>query len=116
LNALGQAVSKKRLQPKIVAANEKVDAAKEVVDKVAGGKHGVTTTEVLTGVLGTGGTVSVVKQGIDSVNEASQSFGQLLTTVGPWVLLALVVIGIAAYVIIDKRRDRLAAQAVQQVL
>lgn len=114
LDALGKAVAKKRLQPKIEVAEHKVDVAKQVVDKAAG--KSVSTTEVLTGVVGAGGTISVIKQGVDNINDASESIGQLLTTLGPWLVAALVVAAAAAYVIIDKRRDRLAAQAVKQVL
>lgn len=114
LDALGKAVAKKRMQPKLEEAEHKVDVAKKVVDKVAG--KSVSTTEVLTGVVGAGGTISVVKQGVDNINDASESVGQLLTTLGPWLVAALVVAAAAAYIIIDKRRDRLAAKAAQQVL
>lgn len=122
LELVGVKLAQQNLTPKVAAAEKKADeaekkvgAAKEVVDEAAGdGK--VTTTEWLSGVVGVSGTLSIVKQAVDSVTGAAESFGSLLATLGPWLLLTVVVAGGAAYIIYDRRKQRLKAQAIKQVL
>src|SRR5690606_31756496 len=92
LDAIGRKLAERKLQPKVEAAEQKVDAAKKVVEDAAGSGK-VSTTEWLTGIVGAGGTLSVIKQAIDSVTEATRSFGDMLSTLGPWLLLGIVVVG-----------------------
>lgn len=115
LKAIGRKIAERKLQPKVREAEAKVDEAKKVVDNAANNGK-VTTTEWLTGIVGAGGTVSVVKEVADNITETSQSVGGLMTTLGPWVLLGLVVAGGAGYVIYTRRNQRLEAQAVKKVL
>lgn len=115
LDAIGRKLAERKLQPKVEAAEQKVDAAKKVVEDAAGSGK-VSTTEWLTGIVGAGGTLSVIKQAIDSVTEATRSFGDMLSTLGPWLLLGIVVVGGAGYIIYDRRKRRLEAQAVKKVL
>lgn len=96
----------------------KIEAATKVVDDAAGSDSlgGFSKTEVLTTVTGVTGTATAVKEGVDSVKDSTSSIMDLATTVGPWVLLALVLAGVAGYVIYDRRRKRLEAQAVKKVM
>jgi peptidoglycan hydrolase-like protein with peptidoglycan-binding domain len=113
--AIGKALETKKLQPKVDQAQAKVNIAKEVVDEAAGSGK-VSLTEWLSGAVGAGGAMSVVKQVADSVTETSQSVGNLLTTLGPWILLGVVIVGGAAYIIWDRRTRRLKAMNIKQVL
>lgn len=122
LEAIGKEIAKLKLKPKVKEAEKKaakaeakVEEAKKVVNDAAGdGK--VSVTEWLTGITGAGGTVAVIKQGIDTITETSKSVGELAVTLGPWILLGVVVAGAAGYVIYTRRNQRLEAQAVKKVL
>lgn len=107
--AISKELEKRKTEPKIAAASKVVDSA------AADGKR-FSTTEVVTAITGVTGTATVVKQGVDSVKDSASSFMDLAATVGPWVLLGLVVAGGAAYVIYDRRNKRLEALKVQKVL
>lgn len=122
LEVVGKEIAKAKLKPKIeeaetktAEAEAKLDETKKVVDDAAGSGK-VSVTEWLTGIVGAGGTVSVVKQGIDTVTETSKSVGELAVTLGPWILLGLVVVCSATYVVYTKRRQRLEAVAVKKVI
>jgi hypothetical protein len=116
--AIGRAISDQKSKPKIekaqVAAAEaeaKVDVAKKVVnDAAADGK--VSTTEWLSGLVGAGGAVSVVKEIADNVSETTQS----VMSLGPWLLLGVVVIGGAGYIYYERRKKRLEAIEVKKEL
>lgn len=101
--AIGKAIKDRETKPKL-------DAAAAVVDDAAG--KGVSKTEVITTVTGIGGVATVVKETADSVRDGATS----LMSLGPWILLAFVIAAGAGYVIWDRRRKRLAAKAVQEVL
>ncbi|MCO5164649.1 MAG: peptidoglycan-binding protein [Mesorhizobium sp.] len=103
LEAIGKAIKDRETKPKL-------DAAAAVVDDAAG--KGVSKTEVITTVTGIGGVATVVKETADSVRDGATS----LMSLGPWILLAFVIAAGAGYVIWDRRRKRLAAKAVQEVL
>lgn len=120
--AIGKELSEMKSKPKIAkaeaaaaAAETKVDAAKKVVDDAAA-KDKVSITEWLAGITGVGGTASVMKQTVDSATETSQSVGNLFVTLGPWVLLGLVVAGGAGYIYYERRQKRLEAMAVKKVI
>ncbi len=115
IKAIGRKIAERKLQPKVQEAEAKVAAAEVVVDDAAN-KGKVSTTEWLGGIVGAGGLASTTKQIVDSVNETSQSVGSLITTLGPWVLLGVVVAGGAGYIIYDRRQKRLQASAVKKVM
>lgn len=122
LEVMGKEIAKAKLKPQVAKAEAKaeeaeakVDEAKTVVDEVANdGK--VSITEWLTGITGAGGTIAVVKQGIDTITETSKSVGELAVTLGPWILLGLVLVGGAGYIIYTRRNQRLAAVEVKKVI
>lgn len=103
LEAIGKTIKDRETKPKL-------DAAASVVDDAAG--KGVSKTEVITTVTGIGGVATVVKETADSVRDGATS----LMSLGPWILLAFVIAAGAGYVIWERRRKRLAAKAVQEVL
>lgn len=103
LEAIGKAIKDRETAPKIAAA-------KDVVDDAA--SKGISKTEVITTVTGVGGVATVVKETVDSVKDGASS----LLSLGPWILLAFVIAGGAAFVIWDRRRKRLAAIAAKAVM
>lgn len=108
VGAISKELEKRKTAPKL-------DAASAVVSSAANdGK--VSPTEWLSAAVGTGGTVSVVKEISDSLTSTTQSIGSLITSLGPWVLLGIVVIGGAGYIYYERRKKRIEAQAVQKVL
>lgn len=109
--AISKELEKRKTAPKMAAAEK-------VVDDAAGsdGLGGFSKTEAITAVTGVTGTATVVKEGVDAVKESTSSFMDLVSTVGPWVLLAVVLASGAAYIVYDRRRKRLEAQAVKKVL
>ncbi len=111
VTAIAKELEKRKTAPKI-------EAASKVVDDAAGseGLWGFSKTEVLTTVAGVTGTTTAVKEGVDSVKETTSSFMDLATSVGPWVLLGVVLASIAVYVVYDRRKKRLEAVKVQKVL
>jgi hypothetical protein len=115
LEAVGKEIAKKRLKPQVEEAEAKVEEAKKVVDDAAGSGK-VSTTEWLTGITGAGGTVAIVKQTVDSVTETTKSVGELLVTIGPWIILGAVVVVGAIYVIRTRRNQRLEAVEVKKAL
>lgn len=120
--AIGKELSEMKSKPKIdkaeAAASEaeaKVDASRKVVDDAAA-KNKVSITEWLAGITGVGGTASVIKQTVDTATETSSSISNLFLTLGPWVLLGLVVAGGAGYIYYERRQKRLEAMAVKKVI
>ena len=111
LELIGKKLSEKKLQPKVEAAETKVAAAETVV-KDAANDGKVSTTEWLSGLVGAGGAVSVIKEVADNVSETTQS----VMSLGPWLLLGIVVIGGAGYIYYERRQKRLQATAVQKVM
>jgi len=109
LEEIGQAIEKKRAAPKL-------EAAAAVVDEVANGDKNYSTTEIGAGVTGVAGTVTAVKVVTDQVKESADTFTSLLTSVGPWVVLGLVIAGGAAYIYWQRRRARITATAVAKNL
>lgn len=123
LEMIGKELENKKLAPKVEKAeaqvkeaNTKVDAAKEVVDDAAAKGKRFSTTEVVSTVTGVTGVATAVKEGVDAVKESTSSLYDIAVTVGPWVLLGLVLAGGAIYVINERRNKRLSAKAVQKVL
>ncbi len=96
----------------------KIEAASQVVDANAGSVNlgGFSKTEAVAAIAGTTGTANAVKEGIDSVKDTTSSAMDLIASVGPWVLLAIVLAGGAAFIIYDRRKKRLLAQAAQKVI
>lgn len=115
LKAIGEELSKEKLQPKIEEAEAKVAATETVVNDAASGGS-FSKTEIIGAITGVTGTATVAKEGVDAVRQSTASFMDLVATVGPWVLLAVVLAGGAAFIIYDRRRKRLEAQAVKKVL
>lgn len=103
LEAIGKALKDKETAPKIAAAGK-------IVDDAAG--KGVSKTEVVTTITGVTGVATVVTEAVNSVRDGATS----LMSLGPWLLLALVLAGGAAFVFYDRRQKRLAAQAAKQVM
>lgn len=101
--AIGKAIKDRETAPKIAAATE-------VVDDAAG--KGLSKTEVITTVTGVGGVATVVKETVDSVKDGATS----LLSLGPWILLAFVIAAGAGYVIWERRRKRIAANAAKAVM
>lgn len=114
VEAISKQLEKARLQPKVDQAEAKVEVAKTVVDEAANNGK-VTTTEILTGVTGLTAISATVKQIVDVIRESTESVSSLVS-LGPWVLLGVVAAGAAGYVIYTRRRQRLDAEAVKQVL
>lgn len=115
LSTIARNIQEKKMAPKIAEAEFKADVSKKIVDDAAGSGK-VSITEWLSGIVGVGGTASVVKQTIDTATETSQSVSNLFVTLGPWVLLGLVVAGGAGYIYYERRRKRLEATVVQKVI
>lgn len=109
VGAIAKELQRRKTAPKMAAAEKVVD------DAAADGKR-FSTTEVVTAVTGATGTLTVAKEGVDAVKESTSSIMDLATSVGPWVLLAIVLAGGAAYIIYERRNKRLEAQAVKKVL
>lgn len=111
VGAISKELEKRKTAPKIEAAGKVVDAA-------AGTSSlgGFSKTEIVAAVAGVSGTANAVNEGVDAVNTTTSSFMDLVSTVGPWVLLALVLAGGAAFIIYDRRRKRVEAVAVQKVM
>ncbi|HEX9430264.1 MAG TPA: peptidoglycan-binding domain-containing protein [Candidatus Bathyarchaeia archaeon] len=116
LEAVGHALERRKTQPKIDEAESKVAAAKKVVNDAAANGKSVSKTEWLAGLLGAGGTVSVIKQTADTVTETTKSVSDMVVSLGPWILLGAVTASAAGYIIYDRRRKRLEAAAVKKVL
>lgn len=121
--AIGKELAKSKLKPKIVAAEAKVEeaevkveAAKKVVDDAAAEGKRVSNTEWLSGILGAGGIVGVIKEAADTIKETTQSVGEMAVSVGPWILVGLLITAGTAYIILDRRRKRLEARAVKETL
>lgn len=94
----------------------KLDAAKVIVDEASNGDKNYTTTELAAGAAGVSGIATGAKAVTDAVNDSASSAMSLLTTVGPWVLLALVVVGAAGYIYWSRRQTRIAATAIQKAI
>lgn len=109
--AIAAELQKRKTQPKI-------EAAAKVVESNVGSSSlgGFSSTEAVTAVTGVTGTATVVKEGIDSVKDTTSSFMDLVSTVGPWVLLAIVLACGAGYIIYERRQKRLLAVQAQKVL
>jgi peptidoglycan hydrolase-like protein with peptidoglycan-binding domain len=109
--AISSELMKRKVAPKIEAAAQVVNAS--------GGSAslgGFSTTEAVTAVTGVTGTATVVKEGIDSVKDTTSSFMDLVGTVGPWVLLAVVLGCGAAYIFYERRQRRIEATQAQKVI
>lgn len=105
LESIGQAIKDIETAPKLAAAEE-------VVDQAASGGKGVSKTEVITTVTGVTGVATVVNEAVDTVKQGATS----LISLGPWILLALLLAGGAAWVVWDRRNKRLAARAAREVM
>lgn len=109
--AIAAELKKREVAPKLEVAAKVVDA-----NKGSPGLGGFSKTEVVTAVTAATGTASTVKAGLDSAKDTAASFMDLVATLGPWVLLALVIAGGAGFVIYERRNRRIEAQAAQKVL
>lgn len=116
LEAIGKELSKLKLQPKINAAENKAAAAEKVVDNAAAGGKRFSATEWLAGIGGFTSTATIVNEGARAAKESTTSVIDLVSSIGPWVLLGLVVAGAAGYIIYERRKTRLEALAVQKVM
>jgi hypothetical protein len=105
MEAIGKALKDRETAPKLAAAEEVVDAA-------ASDGSTVSKTEIVTGITGATGVVAVVKDAVDTAKDGASS----LLSLGPWILLGLVLAGGAAFVIYDRRKKRLAARAAQEAM
>ncbi len=103
--AIGKALQHRETAPKMRAAEKVVD------DAAAEGKV-VSRTEIVTGITGVTGVATAAKEITESVREGASS----LASLGPWILLALVLAGGAGWVIYDRRKKRIAARAAQVVM
>lgn len=114
LEVVGKELAKQKLKPQIKQAEAKVEAAEKVVDDAAG-SGSVTTSEWLTGLTGLTAVSAAIKQIVDVIRESTESVASL-ASLGPWVIAGVVAAGAAGYVIYDRRKRRLEAQAVKKVL
>ena len=109
LEEIGKDLMKLKTAPKI-------EAAKEVVEEAANGDKNYSTTEIAAGAAGVAGAAGAVKSTVDAVSESAQSVGGLLVSVGPWVLLGVVVVAAAGYIWYSRRQQRIKATEVAKVL
>lgn len=116
LAAIGKELAKLKLKPQVKVAEAKVAVAEKVVTEAAAPGKTLSNTEWVAGISGLAGAISAIKEITDAVGEASNSFADLLSSVGPWAFAGLVVVGAAGYIIYDRRNKRLEARAVKEVL
>lgn len=111
VSRIAQELEKRKTAPAVYAA-------KTLVDKNTGdaGLGGFSKTEVVTAITGVTGTASVVKEGIDSTKDTASSFLDLLSTVGPWIVLALILACGAVFIFVERRNKRLAAEEAKKVI
>jgi len=76
-------------------------ATEQVVKNVAA-EGRVSVTEVGTACTGVAGTAMAAKEAAEAVKETSATF----ISFGPWVLLALVIAGVAGYIVYDRRKKK----------
>jgi hypothetical protein len=109
--AISKELEKRKAAPKIEAASKVVDA-----NKGSGALAGFSKTEVVAAITGATGTTTAVKEGIDTAKDTASSFMDLISTVGPWVLLAVVLACGAGYIIYERRNRRVEAVKADKVL
>ena len=108
LEAIGKAIQGQETAPKLAAAQK-------VVNDAAAGDKGVSSTEILTAVGGISGAGSAAAQAKDAA-ENVRGLSEQLLAMGPWVLLALLIAAGAVYVYLERRKKRLNARAVKEVM
>jgi hypothetical protein len=83
--------------------------AKRVVDDAAASDR-ISTTEIVAIGTGVSGTATAVREVVTTVNETGKS----LVDAGPWVVVALIIVGFAVYIWSERRRKkRLAREAME---
>lgn len=105
IEAIGKAIKDIETAPKLAVAEAVVD------DAAADGKK-LSRTEIVTTVTGVTGVGVAIREAIDTARDGITS----LVSLGPWILLALILAAGAFYVIWERRRKRLDARAAQAVL
>lgn len=101
--AIGEALKSREVKPAMAAA-------KKVVDDAAAEDNAVTSTELAAGAAAVSGTAAAVDKVVDTTDKVTDTTSGLIA-LGPWVLLALVVIGAAGYIIYERRRKKAEALA-----
>ena len=109
--AISAELEKKKTAPKVEAAAKVVEAAKGT-DILAG----FSKTEVITTMTTVTSTAAAAKEGIDSVKDTTSSLMDLVSTLGPWVLLIAVIVVGGGFVIYERRKARIAATKAEKVL
>lgn len=109
--AISAELEKKKTAPKVEAATKVVEAAKGT-DILAG----FSKTEVITTMTTVTSTAAAAKEGIDSVKDTTSSLMDLVSTLGPWVLLIAVIVVGGGFVIYERRKARIAATKAEKVL
>ena len=99
-NAFLDALTQAELAPTEVAANR--------AEKVTTGKDLMKSTTAAGGAIaGVGGAIAAGKEAVDAAKDAASTATNawaLAASVGPWILLALVVAAAGAYVIYERRK------------
>jgi predicted chitinase len=79
----------------------------EAIAEDAAAENRTSTTEITSVLVGVGGTATAVKEVVEAVDEGT---GALLSA-GPWVLVALLIIGGGVYIWRERRRKKKQARA-----
>lgn len=106
--AIGEALKAKETRPKLVAA-------KKVVTEAAAPGKTISTTEIAASVAGLGGFATAADSAKQSIDSAASLY-ETLISLGPWILLGLVILGAAAYIYYDRRKKRLEAREAAEVM
>lgn len=109
MEELGKDLAKQKAAPKL-------EAATAVVEDAANGDKNYSNTEITAGITGLSGIAATAKLITDQISEAAQSATSMIASVGPWVLLGIVIVGGAGYIYYERRRKRLEATAVREKL
>lgn len=103
--AVGEALSTKETKPKLTAA-------KKVVNDAASKGKTISTTETLAALSGVGGGATVIKETIEATKDSAATVASL----GPWILLGVVMMAAAGYIYYERRNKRLEARDVQETM
>lgn len=105
---VGELLKNREVKPKLTAA-------KKIVNEAAAPGKTISTTEIAAGVAGLGGVATAADNAKQSIDSATSLY-ETLVNLGPWILVALVIVGAAGYIYWDRRNKRLNAREAQEVI